>query len=63
MCLMIASDGISQSERCQHEADYCDKIYDSQHPLSLLSLDSPKGFYLIGGSQSLRRGLTAYRVW
>ena len=26
-----------------------------------LPQDSPKGFYMIGGSQSLRRGLTAYR--
>ena len=29
--------------------------------LALLSSDSLSGFYVIGGSQSLRRGSTAYR--
>ena len=62
MCYMIilASDGISEAKRCQHKADYCYQSFNRQHPLSPPFPDSLAGFYVIGGSQSLRRGLTAY---
>ena len=62
MCFMIilASDGISETKRCQHKADHCYQSLNRQHPLSPPFPDSLSGFYVNGGSQSLRRGLTAY---
>ena len=64
MCFMIilASDGISETKRCQHKADYCYQSFNRQHPLSPPFPDSLAGFYVIRGSQSLRRGLTAYHL-
>ena len=62
MCFMIilASDGISETKRCQHKADHCYQSFNRQHPLSPPFPDSLSGFYVYRGSQSLRRGLTAY---
>lgn len=58
--IILASDGISETKRCQHEADHCYQSFNRQHPLSPPFPDSLSGFYVNGGSQSLRRGLTAY---
>ncbi len=62
LCLMIifASDGISETKRRQHKAGYCYQSFNRQHPLSPPFPDSLSGFYVHGGSQSLRRGRTAY---
>ena len=62
LCLVIifASDGISETKCCQHKADHCYQSFNRQHPLSPPFPDSLSGFYVNGGSQSLRRGLTAY---
>ena len=70
MCLVtILTKGVSDSEAGQAEAQHCNKsqnIHMAQpsfpkevckHPLYSLS-----GFYVNGGSQSLRRGLTAYHL-
>jgi len=56
----IFTDRISDSEAGQAEAQHCDKsqnIHMAQ-PSFLRFLQA--GFYVNGGSQSLRRGLTAY---
>ena len=58
--IILASDGVSKTERGQHEAEYCYQSFNRQHPLSPPFPDSLSGFYVNGGSQSLRRGLTAY---
>ncbi len=62
MCftIILASDGISETKRCQHKADHCYQSFNRQHPLSPPFPDSLSGFYVNGGSQSLRGGLTAY---
>ena len=59
----IAAKHISYAEyrRCIAENGH---QFQHRHGISsLLVTDSPKGFYGIGGSQSLRRGPTAYRQW
>ena len=58
--IILASDGISETKRCQHEADHCYQSFNRQHPLSPPFPDSLSGFYVNGGSQSFRGGLTAY---
>ena len=51
-------------------AEYCRRIAENGHKFQYVHrhhappfVDSPKGFYVIGGSQSLRRGPTAYHLW
>ena len=58
--IILASDGISETKRCQHKADHGYQSFNRQHPLSPPFPDSLSGFYVNGGSQSLRGGLTAY---
>ena len=58
--IILASDGISETKCCQHEADHCYQSFNRQHPLSPPFPDSLSGFYVNGGSQSFRGGLTAY---
>lgn len=62
--IIFASDGISKSEGSKAQAQQSYHSLNGQHWLSPPFRQIPRRVSIvIGGSQSLRRGLTAYRVW